>query len=98
MSENFTFGNGDRVRVRTATPPGHCRTPTYLRGHIGVVEAQVGHFRYPEELAYGKDGLPKRALYRVRFAQRSLWPAYPGPAVDTVAADLFEPWLERSQE
>ena len=50
-------------------PPGHVRTPHYLRGQRGVVESIAGHFANPEELAYGRDGLPRRALYRVRFRQ-----------------------------
>ena len=94
MTEAFRFSPGTRVRIRADEPAGHCRTPRYLRGHVGVVEVQVGHFRYPEELAYGKDGLPKRALYRVRFAQGSLWPGYRGAAADTLAADIYEPWME----
>ena len=36
-----TFTAGDRVRVRRADPPGHLRTPYYVRGLAGVVEGEV---------------------------------------------------------
>jgi nitrile hydratase subunit beta len=91
------FGIGQAVRVRAIYPPGHVRTPHYLRGRSGVVESIAGHFANPEELAYGRDGLPKRALYRVRFRQAELWPDYAGPAADTAVVDLYEHWLEAEQ-
>lgn len=88
------FRPGLRVRVRTAFPPGHVRAPTYVRGKEGVVDAFAGAFANPEELAYGRDGLPARPLYRVRFRQRDLWPDYAGAAADTVTVDIYEHWLE----
>jgi nitrile hydratase len=95
MSERFAIGQ--QVRVRAAHPPGHVRTPHYLRGRPGVVESIAGHFANPEELAYGRDGLPARALYRVRFRQIDLWQPYAGPAADTAVVDLYEHWLEAEQ-
>jgi nitrile hydratase len=100
MSERFARGMSERfargalVRVRSIHPPGHVRTPHYLRGRAGLVEAVAGHYANPEELAYGRDGLPPRALYRVRFVQAELWPDYTGAAGDTLVADLYEHWLE----
>jgi len=88
------FRPGERVRVRRACPPGHVRTPWYSRGHAGVVERICGEFENPEELAYARDGLPKRPLYRVRFLQRELWPDYQGRATDTVDIEIYEHWLE----
>jgi nitrile hydratase len=82
------------VRVRFACPPGHLRTPYYARGKSGVVERVCGAFANPEELAYGRNGEPKRTLYRVRFAQHALWPDYRGPAHDTVDIEFYEHWLE----
>lgn len=92
MSERFS--PGARVKVRAAFPPGHVRTPYFLRGKEGRVEKLAGKFSNPEELAYGRDGLPRRALYRVVFRQRELWPAYAGAPADTLIADIFEHWLE----
>lgn len=88
------FAIGQAVRVRRAFPPGHVRTPYYVRGRRGVIEAVAGHFANPEELAYGRDGGPPRALYRVRFSQPELWPDYQGPGGDSAVVDIFEHWLE----
>ena len=92
------FRIGQRVRVRRAFPPGHVRTPFYARGRSGVVEDIAGAFANPEELAYGRSGEPERALYRVRFAQRDLWPDYAGPPQDSAVIDLYEHWLEPIEE
>ena len=88
------FAPGARVAVRRAHPPGHIRTPAYVRGHAGVVERICGEFANPEELAFGRDGLPCRPLYRVRFALHRLWPDYDGTASDTIDIELYEHWLE----
>ena len=92
------FRVGQQVRVRRAFPPGHVRTPHYVRGKRGEILSVAGRFANPEELAYGRDGEPARALYRVRFAQGDLWPDYGGAAGDTAVADIFEHWLEPAQE
>ena len=44
------FNAGDGVRVRQAFPPGHVRTPYFVRGRNGQVQQLVGHFANPEEL------------------------------------------------
>jgi hypothetical protein len=92
MSDAFV--SGERVQVRGAWPPGHVRTPHYVRGKRGVIESVAGHFANPEELAYGRNGLPKRALYRVRFRQTELWSDYRGSAADSAVVDVYEHWLE----
>jgi nitrile hydratase len=88
------FHPGEPVRVRTAFPHGHCRTPYYCRGQVGTVERICGEFRNAEALAYGRDGLPKQPLYRVRFPQQQLWPDYAGPPADTIDIEIYEHWLE----
>lgn len=88
------FRPGDAVGVRAAYPPGHIRTPYYIRGRHGVIERVCGEFANPEELAFGRDGLPRRPLYRVRFRQRDVWPDYGGAPEDTVDVEIFEHWLE----
>lgn len=92
--ETAAFEPGERVRVRQVDAPGHIRTPHYIRGKTGVVERFVGHFKNPEELAYGRSGKPLCALYRVRFQQAQVWPDYQGPAGDTIDIDLYEHWLQ----
>ncbi|MSP80954.1 MAG: nitrile hydratase subunit beta [Rhodospirillales bacterium] len=96
-AESFGFGvfaPGTRVRVRGASLPGHIRTPYFLRGHEGVIESVAGKFPNPEDLAYGRPGMPPRTLYRVAFRQPDLWPAYAGSGQDTLIADIFEHWLD----
>jgi nitrile hydratase len=88
------YAPGEAVRVRWAHPPGHLRTPYYVRGKHGVIERLCGAFANPEELAFGRDGLPARPLYRVRFDQRVLWPDYTGQTGDSVEVEIFEHWLE----
>ncbi len=88
------FAPNDNVTVRRAFPPGHVRTPYYIRGMTGTIAQVLDSFANPEELAFGRDGLPKRPLYRVRFAQSRVWPNYSGSAGDTIDVELYEHWLE----
>jgi nitrile hydratase len=95
---NPRFGPGDAVRVRSGIATGHIRTPYYLRGRAGRIERICGAFANPEELAYGRDGLPAKPLYRVRFTMAEIWGAEDRggterPA-DTIDAEIFEHWLE----
>jgi nitrile hydratase len=87
------FNVGDRVVIKRAFPPGHRRTPYYIRGKEGVIERICGAFPNPEGLAYGFDGQPAKVLYRVRFEQKHVWPDYRGPARDVVEMEIFEHWL-----
>lgn len=87
------FNVGDRVAIRRAFPPGHRRTPYYIRGREGVIERICGAFPNPEELAYGFDGEPAKVLYRVRFEQKHVWSDYQGPARDIIEMEIFEHWL-----
>lgn len=88
------FAPGAAVRVRRGDPPGHVRTPHYIRGKSGTVERVCGAFANPEELAYGRPGTPHQVLYRVRFDQTHVWPDYAGRAADTIEIEIYEHWLE----
>jgi nitrile hydratase len=87
------FATGDRVRVSALDPPGHIRTPFYIRGKTGIVERVLDEFPNPELAAYGQKG-PAQRLYRVRFVQKEVWPDYTGPVGDTVDIELYDHWLE----
>jgi nitrile hydratase len=89
------FKAGDRVLVRAGFPPGHIRTPAYLRGKRGTIVGDFGAWPNPEELAYGKSGEPAKVNYWVRFEMDEIWAGdgkY-GPA-DSVVAEIYEHWLE----
>ena len=89
------FRPGDRIGVLQMAVDTHHRTPGYVKGKVGRVQALCGVFLDPESRAYGGSGLPKRALYRVEFDMRELWgERYRGPAGDTLLVDIFEQWLE----
>lgn len=84
---------GQRVRVKRRMPPGHVRTPAYLRGRVGEVERVLGPFHNPEALAYG---LPAAALplARVRFTMREVWGDGAERPDDTLDAEIYAHWLE----
>lgn len=96
MSTRPAIAVGALVRVREDYPPGHFRTPVYVRGKTGVVIASFGEFEDPEVLAYNLKG-PKRWLYAVRFEQVDLWPNYQGPDRDSVEMEIYEHWLEPAE-
>lgn len=85
---------GDPVQVREDYPPGHIRTPVFIRGKRGVITRVFGAFDNPEITAYELTG-PKKTLYEVRFRQVDVWPDYAGSATDTIDIDIYEHWLER---
>ena len=92
------FAPGDRVRVRSDEEQGHVRTPDYVRGRSGWIEAVLGEFGNPESLAYGGSGMPEKPLYKVGFRQEDLWSDYAGTEDDTLHADIYEHWLEPEEE
>lgn len=83
---------GTRVRVANHWPPGHVRTPHYLRGRVGVVERRLGPFPNPEDLAYRHAGKPL-PLYRVRFRMADLWGTAAERPDDTLDAEIYAHWL-----
>lgn len=84
---------GSCVRVRNDMPPGHIRTPAYLRGKCGVIERTLGPFANPEQLAYRHSGVPL-ALHRVRFTMAEVWGAAAETPTDTIEAEIYAHWLE----
>ncbi len=82
----------ERVRVRSMMPPGHVRTPAYLRGKVGEIERSLGAFPNPEELAY-RQKATARPLYRVRFTMAEVWGAEAENPDDTLDAEIFAHWL-----
>lgn len=94
LTPTAKYKPGDRVRVGTAVPQGHCRTPSYVRGKIGRVVQLYGTFLNPELLAYAQPGLPMQPLYQVEFDQPQVWEKYGGPSGDKLVVDIYQHWLE----
>ncbi len=63
------------------------------RRRAGEICHVVGEFPNPEEVAYGRNGLPKKMLYRVRFQQAGIWPDYAGGPKDTLEIEVYDHWL-----
>lgn len=82
-----------KVRVKTLMPPGHVRTPIYLRGKIGEIERPLGSFPNPEALAYGQPA-PALPLHRVRFTMADVWGDTAENPDDTLDAEIYDHWLE----
>ena len=83
----------EHVRVRNDMPPGHIRTPAYLRGKCGIIERTLGPFPNPEQLAYRHKGAPL-PLHRVRFTMAEVWGAHAEAPNDTLDAEIYAHWLE----
>lgn len=84
-----------KVRVKQWYPPGHVRAPYYLRGKTGDIERRLGRFGNPEQQAYGLKGDLKELL-RVRFTMTEIWGEDCESPHDTVDAEIYEHWLERT--
>jgi nitrile hydratase len=95
MRRVVDFQTHDRVRVRTDIPPGHVRTPYYLRGKTGVVERTLGPFPNPEDLAYGVPAASGQLL-RVRFNMAEVWGDAAETPTDHLEAEIYAHWLERT--
>ncbi len=83
------------MRVRVDNPPRHIRTPAYIQGKIGWIEAIHGAFRSPESRAYGGSGLPRQFLYLVSFDLNDVWGLHEAFPQDRLLMDLYEHWLEK---
>lgn len=96
QTSSETLEPGTTVRVRRAFPPGHTRTPWYVRGKTGIIERFVGRFSNPEALGYGLGPTPRVALYRVRFDMADVWGTRSAPPGDSLDVEIYEHWLERA--
>jgi hypothetical protein len=92
------FETGDRVRVIGLGKSGHVRTPDYIIGCAGTIIQMCGLFLNPEDLSRGITSGGVVALYRVRFEMTQVWPAHPGPAMDSLCIEIYDHWLERVVE
>ena len=86
-----SFSVGDKIRVRNYNPATHTRLPGYLRGKLGVVEADYGVFAFPDTHAHGLGEKPQHC-YSVKFTAREVW-GETASARDTLRVDLFDDYM-----
>jgi nitrile hydratase len=86
------FKPGDRVRAKNIHPATHTRLPRYVRGHVGVVERNLGCNVFPDKAAM-EAGEDPQWLYTVVFDSAELWGPDADPTV-RISVDAFEPYLE----
>ena len=86
------FKPGDRVRARNMHPVTHTRLPRYARGHVGMVERNLGCNVFPDSAAM-EAGENPQWLYTVVFDGTELWGPDADPALK-ISIDAFEPYLE----
>ena len=82
-----------KVRVHNNWPPGHLRTPGYLREKTGEIERKIGLFSNPEQNAY-RHAPEQRELLRVRFKMSEVWGANAENPNDEIEAEIYSHWLE----
>jgi nitrile hydratase len=88
------FAVGDVVRTRSARLDGHTRLPRYLERRVGHVEAVHGAFELADERAEGATVASSQALYCVVFDGAEVWGAGAASLPMTIAADLWDSYLD----
>jgi nitrile hydratase subunit beta len=86
------FKPGDRVYAKNIHPATHTRLPRYVRGHVGVVELNLGCSVFPDSAAM-EAGENPQWLYTVVFDGTELWGPDADPTVK-ISVDAFEPYLD----
>ena len=81
----------DAVRVVNQHPLGHTRSPRYVRGKTGTIDAFHGAQVFADKNA---DGIREvQNVYAVKFSSRELWGAS-GNNNDVIYVDLWDDHLE----
>ncbi len=86
------YAPAQNVRVKAMQTAGHTRVPRYVRGHVGVIEADLGVFQFADSMARGQGPQPQHC-YTVVFAATDLWGADGEPG-GRVYLDLWEAYLD----
>src|SRR5262249_10357744 len=95
--EEPLFKAGDAVKIAVRFPIGHYRTPTYIRGKHGRVEAVIEPRAVNnEDERFGRNAALERYYYRIAIPLTEVWPNYAGSPHDGLRIEVFETWLERS--
>jgi len=91
------FKTGDEIKISMRFPIGHFRTPNYIRGKRGLIEAVIEPPAINnEDEGFGRNAGVKRHYYRIAIPLSELWPGYAGSGNDGLRIEVYETWLERS--
>ena len=86
------FKPGDRVRARNINPVSHTRLPRYVRGHLGVVDRDLGVHMLPDAWVAQQEKRLQH-VYSVRFEARELWGA-DASGKNAMYLDLWDDYLD----
>jgi nitrile hydratase beta subunit len=86
------FKVGQRVRAKNLQSLGHTRLVRYVRGKVGVVEADFGVFTLPDTMAHGNVPTPQH-VYSIAFASEELWGPRANPQ-NSSRVGLWEDYLD----
>lgn len=91
------FKTGDEIKISMRFPVGHFRTPNYIRGKRGLIEAVIEPAAINnEDEGFGRNAGVRRHYYRIAIPLSELWPGYAGSKKDGLRIEVCETWLERS--
>jgi nitrile hydratase len=91
------FAVGSSVRITNVPADAHSRLPGYLRGRVGTVERVFeGDYAY---FCHTGDGIgDPMPIYIVEFEPTEIWGARAEDGPLTLYAELFEAYLEATEE
>jgi hypothetical protein len=90
------FKVGDTVVVRELPVIFYTRTPEYVRGATGEIEAVAYESPAAEDETWDRPARPEW-FYVVKFNMADLWDDYTGTANDIISTEIPEHWLESAK-
>jgi hypothetical protein len=93
LADKAKFKVGDPVVVRELPVIFYTRTPEYVRGAKGEIEALAYETPAAEDETWDREVKPEW-MYVVRFNMAELFYGYTGTADDVISTEIPERWLE----
>lgn len=88
------FNVGDAVVVRELPVLFYTRTPEYVRGATGVIDAVAYESPAAEDETWDRPDATPEWFYVVRFTMAQLWHGYTGTDNDSLRTEIPEHWLQ----
>jgi hypothetical protein len=96
QAEKAKFKVGDPVVVRELPVIFYTRTPEYVRGATGEIEAVAYESPAAEDETWDRPAQPEW-FYVVKFNMADLWDSYTGTVDDVISTEIPERWLESAK-